>query len=96
MSDYGVTDILRLLALGVAEDQACGHCDGTCSQCAEDATRMIAQVRAEALREAAEEADEWKAAGGMHGGEWFPSEWAGQVAGWLEHRADQIEKESGL
>lgn len=52
-----------------------------------------AKVRAEELREAAEEADDWKAADGMHGGEWFPSEWAGQVAGWLEHRAARIREQ---
>lgn len=55
-----------------------------------------AKVRAETLRDAASRADEWRAANGMHGGEWFPSEWAGQVAGWLEHRADRIEREAGL
>jgi hypothetical protein len=58
--------------------------------------RMIAQVRAEAavqtLRVAAREAEAWRAADGMNGGEWFPSKWAGQVAGWLEHRADTLER----
>lgn len=55
-----------------------------------------AQVRAEAavqtLRVAAREAEAWRAADGMNGGEWFPSKWAGQVAGWLEHRADTLER----
>lgn len=52
--------------------------------------RFIAKVRADALREAAEESEQITCEG--HGGnDWFPSEWAGQVAGWLEHRADLIE-----
>lgn len=79
-----------------ALDGDCGY--GVGEHLAEQLSPLIAEhdarVQAETLREAAEEADEWKAADGMHGGEWFPSEWAGQVAGWLEHRAARIEKEA--
>lgn len=55
--------------------------------------RFIASVKADALREAADESEQITCEG--HGGnDWFPSEWAGQVAGWLEHRADRLEEES--
>ena len=55
--------------------------------------RFIAKIKSDALREAADDADEITG-DGHGGGEWFPSEWAGQVAGWLEHRADRIEEEA--
>ncbi|MGO2600910.1 MAG: hypothetical protein ACTH7X_08985 [Brevibacterium aurantiacum] len=76
------------LFAGDGEDRAKAHAEFNRGM-----ERIKAQVRAEALREAAEEADDWKAADGMHGGEWFPSEWAGQVAGWLEHRAARIREQ---
>ena len=58
-----------------------------------EARRGIAKIKADALREAAEESEQITCE--RHGGnDWFPSEWAGQVAGWLEHRADLIEEEA--
>ena len=53
---------------------------------------IIRQEKAEALRKAAyvagDECDE------KGGNDWFPSEWAGQVSGWLEYRADRIEEDA--
>ena len=58
-----------------------------------EAVRGIAKIKADALREAAEESEQITCEG--HGGnDWFPSEWAGQVAVWLGHRADRIEDEA--
>ena len=55
--------------------------------------RFVAKIKADALRDAAEESEQITCEG--HGGnDWFPSEWAGQVAGWLEYRADRIEEEA--
>lgn len=94
MSDYEVKDILRLLALGIAEDQACGHCDGTCSQCVEDASRLIESVRAEALREVADKFEQ------NPDGEW--GVWQ-EYEGWsiyptdpIREEADRIEREVGM
>ena len=52
---------------------------------------IIRQEKAEALRQAAyvagDECDE------KGGNDWFPSEWAGQVSGWLEYRAGRYYQE---
>lgn len=54
------------------------------------ARRGIAKLKADALREAAEESEQITCEG--HGGDdWFPSERVGQVAVWLDVRADRIE-----
>lgn len=46
-------------------------------------------AKQQALREAIEDvilADE----SGLGGNDWFPTEWAAQVAGWLAHRHDDL------
>ena len=52
MTEYMPTDALRLLAVGISDDQACGHCDGTCGACQEDAASLLARVKRDAAREA--------------------------------------------
>lgn len=55
--------------------------------------RFVNKVKADALREAAEESEQITCEG--HGGDdWFPSERVGQVAVWLDVRADRIEGEA--
>lgn len=50
----------------------------------------IAQIKADALREAADEAEQLTS--DKHGGDdWFPAERTEQVSSWLKHRADEIE-----
>ena len=58
-----------------------------------EVVRGIAKIKADALREAVEESEQITCEG--HGGnDWFPSDWVGQVAGWLEHRANRIERKA--
>lgn len=55
--------------------------------------RFLSKVKADALREAAEESEQITCEG--HGGDdWFPSERVGQAAVWLDVRADRIEGEA--
>lgn len=86
MSDYTPdwTDLRDRYALHTAT-----HTGVTVGEARREAERGIAKIKAEALRQAAYVAgDECDETGGN---DWFPSEWAGQVSGWLEHRADRIE-----
>lgn len=56
------------------------------------------EVAARTLREVAEDAYAWDSnpdPDGVGGNDWFPSDWAGQVQGWLHHRADLLKGDSG-
>ena len=55
--------------------------------------KFKSKIESDVLREAAEESDQITCE--KHGGnDWFPSEWVGQVGGWLQRRADRIEEEA--
>lgn len=45
-------DALKAAARVIAEQQACGHCDGTCQACLEDASAVVTAYLTVALPEA--------------------------------------------
>jgi len=82
-TDYTAADAKRLLGLGISDDQACGHCDGTCLACLTESAEVIAQVKSEALKEAA---IEWRKHLHETGASYVCAE------AWLNDRADTIIK----
>lgn len=50
-TDYTAYDALELMARGISDDQACGHCEGDCKACLTEATEVLFLVSAEAWDE---------------------------------------------
>ena len=89
-TDYTADDAKRLLAAGIADDQACGYCNGECASCQQEAAEVIAKIRAEALREAVEVARGQIPAVALGDSDFRQGMISGQIrfAAWLEGRAE--------
>lgn len=87
-TDYTADDAKRLLAAGIADDQACGYCNGRCASCQQEAAEVIAKIRAEALREAVEVAREQIPVVALGDSDFRQGMISGQIrfAAWLEGR----------
>lgn len=89
-TDYTADDAKRLLAAGIADDQACGYCNGRCASCQQEAAEVIAKIRAEVLREAVEVARGQIPAVALGDSDFRQGMISGQIrfAAWLEGRAE--------